>query len=676
MKKGIVFIGLIILHFSTMSFAQEFPQLSTLTNSWANHGSGPKEDTGIEIIADDFGNVFVTGYFQDILTIDTKTINAAGYSIFLAKFEMTGNILWLRHLHGADNKLHFGYGLGTDDEGNCYIAGFFDSTLTIGTEELLSYGGFDIFVAKFDPDGKLLWARNAGGTDLDEAQGLALDGSGNCYVTGYFGGVATFGTKTVTTNYGEREVFVAKYDPDGNILWVKQADGTALKWNLGLGITVDNTGNCWITGYFESRAFFDTITLISLGGLDIFVTKYDVDGNVKWAKQAGGIDWDVGNNIGVDSWGNCYVTGYFGATAQFDTVTLVSNLGEREIFIAKYDWNGNVVWAKQAEGTPLRWNTGWNIEVDGSGNSYTTGFFEEITTFDGVTLTSQGGRDVFIAKYGPDGSVILVYQAGGANWEECRGIAIDNWGNCLVTGYFEGTASFGNVQLQSAGGRDIFIASYQIPYVNVIFTATAPASTPPGDIVFITGSWNYWDPGSQALTNIAGNQWRIALPFSGGETVEYKYTRGNWDTVEKGPLGEEIADRSFTVPHTTHFQNDIIANWRDLPVSVSQNSGNEIPSYYFLSQNFPNPFNPETSIHFQLPRSEEVELSIYDVQGYKIRQLVMGMKAAGRHIATWDGRDEQGSKVASGVYFYRIQLKTDETTQNSFTNLRKMILLK
>jgi hypothetical protein len=491
MKKDFVCIGLIILHLSAVVFAQEFKQPSALTNSWAVHGSGAKEDTGSEIFIDDSGNIYVTGFFEASLTFETETITAPGYGIFFAKFDITGNLIWLKHLQGGtDNRLHWGYGLGTDNAGNCYLAGFFDTSLTIDSEILVSYGGFDIFVAKFDPDGNVLWARNAGGTDLDEAHSLAVDGSGNCYITGYFGGVATFGTETVTTEYGDREVFVAKYDSDGTILWVKQAEGTALKWDWGMGIAADIEGNCFVTGYFESRAVFDNEELISLGGHDVFVVKYDPDGNVLWAKQAGGIDWDEGNNIAVDRWGNCYVTGYFGATANFGTVTLVSNLGEREIFIARFDNDGDVVWAKQAAGTALRWNTGWDIDVDCSGNSYITGYFEEVTSFDGITLTGRGGRDVFVAKYDINGNVIWVDQTGGSDWDEGRGIAIDRQGHCLVTGYFMGTATFGNNQFVSTDYRDIFISSYDISYTeNCWADLDGDGDVDIVDVQMVAGRW-------------------------------------------------------------------------------------------------------------------------------------------------------------------------------------------
>jgi len=159
----------------------------------------------------------------------------------------------------------------------------------------------------------------------NRGRGIATDSSGNCYVTGHFQGTATFGSITLT-NSGNHDIFIAKLDPNGNFLWVKRADGGNREY--GYGIATDGNGNCYVTGYFEGTATFGSTTLTSNGGQDIYITKLDSSGNFLWAQKAGGTEWDNGYGIAIDSSGNCYVTGIFNGTATFGSTTLTSNGGQ------------------------------------------------------------------------------------------------------------------------------------------------------------------------------------------------------------------------------------------------------------------------------------------------------------------------------------------------------------
>ncbi|MFA7028830.1 MAG: SBBP repeat-containing protein, partial [Candidatus Cloacimonadaceae bacterium] len=214
------------------------------------------------------------------------------------------------------------------------------------------------------------WAKQAGGTDYDFGQDIAIDSSGNSYITGYFPGNASFGTTELTSS-GGIDIFVAKLDSDGNWLWAQKAGGTSD--DGGYSIAIDSSGNSYVTGYFHSTASFGNITLTSSGSYDIFVAKLDSNGNWLWAKKAGGTSDDYGYSITIDFSGNSYVTGYFYSTASFGTTTLTSS-GDCDIFVAKMDSSGNWLWAKKAGGTYS--DEGWGIAIDSSGNSYVTGYFE------------------------------------------------------------------------------------------------------------------------------------------------------------------------------------------------------------------------------------------------------------------------------------------------------------
>ena len=286
-----------------------------------------------------------------------------------------------------------GCDIAIDSSGNSYVTGFFKETASFGSTNLTSSGQDDIFVAKLDSSGNWLWTKQAGGTNYDGGYSIAIDSSGNSYVTGYFRGTASFGNTTLTSS-GQDDIFVAKLDSNGNWLWAKKAGGT--NNDEGHGIATDSSGNSYVTGYFYGTASFGSTTLTSSGDIDIFVAKLDSSGNWLWVKQAGGASTDHGNSITIDSSGNSYVTGYFySVTASFGTTTLTSN-GESDIFVAKLDSSGNWLWAKKAGGA--YYDYGYSIATDSSGNCYLSGSFSGTASFGGINLTSSGGEDIFVAK--------------------------------------------------------------------------------------------------------------------------------------------------------------------------------------------------------------------------------------------------------------------------------------
>ena len=235
-------------------------------------------------------------------------------------------------------------------------------------------------------------------------------------MTGFFRGSATFGpgevNETTLTSPGSFDIFVAKYDASGDLVWAKRAGGTSN--DQGRGIAVDGSGNSFVTGSFQDPATFgpgetNETTLTSAGGSDIFVAKYDASGDLVWAKRAGGTSFESGRGIAVDGSGTSYVTGFFDVSATFGpgetNETTLASAGSVDIYVAKYDASGDLVWAKRAGGPDPFGDSGRGIAVDGSGNSYVTGFFYGLATFGPVetnetTLTSAGSADIFVAKYG------------------------------------------------------------------------------------------------------------------------------------------------------------------------------------------------------------------------------------------------------------------------------------
>src|SRR5690606_10036510 len=177
------------------------------------------------------------------------------------------------------------------------VGGPFGAPATFGDTTLVSAGHHDAFLAKLSPEGDVLWVRSGGGPTADTARDLALDAAGNVYVTGRFQGVATFGDTTLTST-GHYDVFLAKYTPDGAVLWARRGGGPTA--DVGYTVAVDAGGDAYVTGYFHQTATFGGITLTSAGRNDIFLTKYAADGTIRWAQSAGGERTDVGHGITVD----------------------------------------------------------------------------------------------------------------------------------------------------------------------------------------------------------------------------------------------------------------------------------------------------------------------------------------------------------------------------------------
>ncbi|HKR06258.1 MAG TPA: T9SS type A sorting domain-containing protein, partial [Bacteroidia bacterium] len=229
------------------------------------------------ISTDAAGNNFITGYFSNpSLVFGTTTLTNAngGYQIFIVKTDSSGNIIWAKN-DGVYPSLYKPY-ISSDGAGNCYITGYFNGTSCMfGSTILLNAGANDIFVVKYNPSGNVVWAKRAGGTHFDLGMGIRTDANGNSYITGFFRGTAYFDNFTLFSA-NDPEIFVAKYDSSGNVLWAKSAGGSDVDNSNAIGI--DAQGNCYIGGnFFSANAYFDIIVLpnsnLSTFPSEVFVAK-------------------------------------------------------------------------------------------------------------------------------------------------------------------------------------------------------------------------------------------------------------------------------------------------------------------------------------------------------------------------------------------------------------------
>lgn len=373
---------------------------------------------------------------------------------------------------GLNEGFTIAFATAADAQGNVYVTGHFGGTQRFGNVTLLATTippalGFDIYVAKMDPSGQVLWAVRGGGISDDFCYDIALDGRGNVYITGSFlGRTARYGTTTLQSNRnGNGSSFIAKLAAStGQWQWAVGVpdDGEAAFSELA----VDRRGNVWAAGGFQQGATrLGPFTLSGNGDADILVAKLDPAGNWLWAVAVGGAGTEAATAIALDEEGNGYVTGSFSSPRlAFGSHVLVKSQPppnfNSNAFVAKIDSAGSWQWVTGAGGVGISRSLG--IATDKQHRVFITGSFTQAADFGSVALTSQGDHDVFTACLSQSGNWQWAAAGGGAEEDIGISIAADGTGYVYVGGRFylrqsSSVAQFGNTTLRSAGVSDAFV---------------------------------------------------------------------------------------------------------------------------------------------------------------------------------------------------------------------------
>lgn len=481
------------------------------------------EDVANKIATDATGNMYVTGFFSGSLTIGTaQLISFGNKDIFIAKYDASGNVLWA--VRAGSNGAEEGLGIAVDANENVYVTGAFSGTTTFGNLTVNSSGGTDIFIAKYTANGVISWVKRAGSTFDDKGNAITVDANGNCFVVGQFRGTVAFGTTNIISEgTSSIDIFISKLDTNGNFIFTTKAGGTGSDY--GRGITVDNNGNCYITGDFTATATFGTTSLLTSGNADIFVAKLNSTGTHLWAKKAGRDNTDIGYGIGVDANANVYISGIYVGNAQFSNLTLASNNFQLDIFIAKYNTNGDIIWVKKAGGAS---NDHCNdLAVEPNGNSYITGYFPGTATFGTTSLVSIGAEDIYTSKIDSAGNFLWAIKAGGSGSDRGNSVTVTPNGKVLTTGIFNGTASFNGFSLLSSGSTDVFLTAISQQCIAPIITTQplsknvcAGTTTHLSVVASGTGTLNYqWKKGA---VNIGSNNDTLTITnFSAADAASY-----------------------------------------------------------------------------------------------------------------------------------------------------------
>ncbi len=383
---------------------------------------------------------------------------------------------------GADSA-DYGKDLALDKNGNIIVAGQFSGTVdfdpSASTHTLSSFGNTDNFIAKYNADGVYLWAIGFGSNGFDAPSTIDLDESGNIYICGYVSGSTDFDPGSgvaIQPSYGLKDAFVAKYDSNGQYLWA-HIFGAELD-DQANDIKIDKNGAISLTGAFRDTVDFDPGTgstnLISRGGEDVFIARYNTTGDYQWAVNIGTINDDQGMAIEVDTAGYSYVSGFMWREEIIpkDSTRIITGPQTTiDIFLVKCSLSGSVLFTRRMGGNGINQTAPGGIILDAVGNVYITGGFSDTVDFNpgpGIAnLVSHGKEDVFVAKYTSQGNFQTCFSFGGSEQDRASKIVVDGDGYIFISGWFKGAVDFdpgdGIFLLNSHGtngASDIFIAKF------------------------------------------------------------------------------------------------------------------------------------------------------------------------------------------------------------------------
>ncbi len=501
--------------------------------------------------------------------------------------------------------------MAIDPFGNIVACGIFYNELNVGPV-LSSLGFSDGFVAKFDPSGNPLWVKQLGDVRPDRTFDVTTDAVGNVIVVGH-----------LSAAMNDSDAMIVKYAPDGTLRWFKRLGASDAHYQSAQCVSTNLSKEIIVAGEFDGAFSAGGATLQPTGGLTFFMAKYDQNGNHIWSKRfltsAPFVYNLAGLKTGAD--GQSVFCG-----ALLDSLDLGNGVmkcaGQYDIFLGRFDANGNALWSKRY-GDALTQEVA-DIAVNESGQIALAGSIAGSINFGGGALTAGVDLDPVLAVLNSSGNQVWAKIFNGSSNQWAGSLTWASNHDLLVVWRGTGTLDFGG------GIRPIVGPNY--------------------------GIWI-----TRFFGNSGAHRWSTSYLASGGIETQIGENDGNIILV-----GDAAGDFDLGGGQTTgepDYLDLFVAKFGDVLTGVSRS-----PVISELGQNIPNPFNPSTSIPFNLAAPGRVRIEIFGVSGERVTLLDAGDVAAGPHAVVWNGRDARGRAVASGVYFYRLEGSTEAP--------RKMVLLK
>jgi hypothetical protein len=518
-RKQFLFLILFIL-ICNMQYSQ--------TWQWAVAGQGNGgEGFGI---CEHNGNIYFTGGGSDMFFGACTFSPGGGGGVYLVKVNSSGNVLWAKGPGSDTTGGPIGSSVTTDANGNIYLVGAFNSQTVVFDSYTLtnSGGGLNPFLAKYNPSGNVIWARRAAGSTDDpyfnySGNQVRVDGMDNVLTVGSFTSTnIIFGSYTLSSSGSYYTSYLSKYDSNGNVLWAASSSSGNVN---AISVSSDAAGGIYVGGYLMSpTAVFGSFTLTNPGTYAPFLVKYDINGNVLWARTTNGSTYAGGLATHVDLSGDIYLGGFYGGTSvAFGTNTLVNPAnGAFCGFLTKYNALGNVVWAKTCAWSPSGGSLVYSICSDVN-SLYLSGECGNSVVIDSYTLNLSGNPPdpMFISKCDFNGlaSNATIASSGG---DDSNIICVDQNCNVYVSGDFIGpNFVLGTNTITSSGTENPFAAKLsftcQLDGVREVTTRSSEQKIFPNPN---TGSFNF------QVENEIDNGQLILVNSFGQKVHEQKIIRG------------------------------------------------------------------------------------------------------------------------------------------------------
>ncbi|MCX6723916.1 MAG: SBBP repeat-containing protein [Candidatus Staskawiczbacteria bacterium] len=503
------------------------------------------------ITLDASGNVYVVGTASSTYGSPIRGYYGSANDAFVAKFNSSGALVWDTFLGGSG--IDNGYGIAVDTSGNIYVTGY---TTGVGSTwgspiRAQTSGTRDAFVAKLNSDGSLAWNTFLGDAGDDQGYGIAVDTSGNVYVDGY--STATWGNPLNPYTTSTNDTFIAKLSSnDGSLIWNTFLGGSG--YDNCFGIAVDTSGNVYAVGYSSATWGSPMRTFTSAGNQDAYAVKLNTDGTIVWNTFLGGGGADYGQGIAVDSSNNVYVSGYSSATWGSPKNGFSS---QNNAFAAKLNSDGSLAWNTFAGGVTNGFSNGVRnkVAVDTNGNVY----------FDGYTNVAWGspvrqyygsGNDAFVVKLSSVGALTWNTFLGGSgsDYHQSFLIAVDTSGNIYIDGYSDATWGTPPRAYISA---DAWVAKVTsagaLADVPSSHTVTASAGT--NGTISPTGATTVDDGASQTFTLTPSSHYHVASISVDGSPVTVAGTYTFTNVTADHTISATFAIDTFTVTASTVNNN-------------------------------------------------------------------------------------------------------------------------